>query len=140
MSNLVPPPPPQQADLFDIDIQIEFDGIEMGVLENGIPYLSESGLARMCGVNRKALNNLASDWENEQYKPRGKQIKQLLSEAGYAGTELFLKSNLNGSITRAYTDPVCMAILEYYAFLSNPTQEKATQAFRQQFSASPKTQ
>jgi len=130
MGNLVPPPPPQQADLFDIDIQIEFDGIEMGVLENGVPYLSESGLARMCGVNRTSLNNLARDWGNEQYKPRGKQIKQLLSQAGYAGTELFLKSNLNGIITRAYPGHVCMAILEYYAFLSNPTQEKATQAFR----------
>jgi len=44
---LGPPPKYTQGDLFHVEKQVKFDGIEMGVLENGVPYLSESGLARM---------------------------------------------------------------------------------------------
>ena len=40
-------PPPTQEDLFHIEKQAEVNGVEMGVLENGIPYLTESGLAQM---------------------------------------------------------------------------------------------
>ena len=53
-------PPPLQVELFHVEKQIEIDGVEMGVLENGIPYLTESGLARMCGIDRKVLNRLGS--------------------------------------------------------------------------------
>ena len=55
-------PPPKQAELFKVEKQAEVDGVEMGVLENGVPFLTESGLSRMCGINRKGLNNLATDW------------------------------------------------------------------------------
>ena len=48
--------PPIQMKLFNVEKQVEHDGVEMGVLENGIPYLTESGLARMCGIDRKVLN------------------------------------------------------------------------------------
>ena len=53
-------PPPSQGELFHVEKQVEINGIEMGVLENGMSYITESGLARMCGLNRKALNRL--DW------------------------------------------------------------------------------
>jgi len=43
MVNLVPP---IQMKLFQVEKQIEHDGVEMGVLENGIPYLTESGLVQ----------------------------------------------------------------------------------------------
>ena len=39
-------PPPSQGELFHVEKQAEINGIEMGVLENGMPYLTESGLAR----------------------------------------------------------------------------------------------
>lgn len=60
--NVVSVPPLKQAELFHIDKNIEIDGVEMGVLDNGTPYLSESGLARMCGIDRKALNRMAANW------------------------------------------------------------------------------
>lgn len=41
---------PLQQELFHVERQIEIDGVEMGVLENGIPYLTGRGLERMCGV------------------------------------------------------------------------------------------
>jgi hypothetical protein len=123
-------PPPAQQELFHVEKQIERDGVEMGVLENGIPYLSESGLARMCGIDRKVLNRLAINWEEEKGKPRGKQIAQLLEQAGYNEPFLFLKSEHKGAEINAYTEPVCLALLEYYAFLAEEKREEAVRAFR----------
>ena len=68
---LVPPKIHVQGDLFHVEKQVERDGIEMGVLENGVPYLSESGLARMCGVDRKVLNRLAINLADE-YSQHGR--------------------------------------------------------------------
>lgn len=102
----------------------------MGVLENGIPYLTESGLARMCGIDRKVLNRLAINWPDEQTKPRGKQISQLLVELQYFENTLYLKSEHKGVEVNAYTEPVCLAILEYYAFLADEKREEATHAYR----------
>jgi hypothetical protein len=128
---LVPPQIVTQQSLFHVEKQVEFDGIEMGVLENGIPYLSERGLARMCGVDRKAINRLATNWQEEKSKERGIAINQLLEKSGYFEEELFLKSELSGVVTNAYTEPVCLAILEYYAFLSRDNKrEEAVNAFR----------
>jgi hypothetical protein len=52
-------PAPVQEDLFHVEKQIEIDGVKMGVLDNDIPYLTESGLAQMCGIDRNVLNRLA---------------------------------------------------------------------------------
>ncbi|MET3433553.1 hypothetical protein ABIC71_003055 [Herbaspirillum seropedicae] len=123
-------PAQKQIELFHVEKQIEIDGIEMGVLENGIPYLTESGLARMCGVDRKVLNRLAANWSDEQSKPRGKVITQLLEQSNYSEESLFLRSEHNGSPINAYTEPVCLAMLEYYAFMAEETREQAVNAFR----------
>lgn len=121
---------PAQGELFHVEKQIEYQGIEMGVLENGIPYLSESGLARMCGIHRRPLNTLAVNWSEEKHKPRGRQIAELLEQAGYNESTLFLRSENNGTPVNAYTEPVCLALLEYYAFVAEDTREEAVNAFR----------
>jgi len=121
---------PVQKELFQVEKQIVIDGVEMGVLENGIPYLTESGLARMCGIDRKVLNRLSTGWDEEQHKPRGKQISQLLAQSGYTEGSLFLKSELNGTEINAYTEPVCLALLEYYAFVTDEPRAEAIRAFR----------
>lgn len=123
-------PPPVQQELFHVEKQVEYDGVEMGVLENGIPYLTESGLARMCGVDRKVLNRLAINWDEEKTKPRGAQVAELLEKSGYRESQLFLKSEHNGSEINAYTEPVCLALLEYYAFVSDKKSDQAINAFR----------
>ncbi|MDB5842670.1 MAG: hypothetical protein JWQ23_4622 [Herminiimonas sp.] len=122
--------PGYQVPLFRVEKQIEFDGVEMGVLDNGIPFLTESGLARMCGIDRKVLNRLAIGWGEEKFKPRGKQISQLLEEHGYIESILFLKSENKGSEINAYTEPVCLALLEYYAFQADDPRPEAIRAFR----------
>jgi hypothetical protein len=121
--------PSSQTDMFHVEKQVEHDGIEMGVLENGIPYLSESGLARMCGIDRKVLNRLAVNWEEEKHKRRGQQIADLLRQAGYEEESLFLKSEHKGMEINAYTEPVCLALLEYYAFLSEEPRGESCNSF-----------
>lgn len=127
---LVPPKIHIQEELFHVETQIELDGIEMGVLENGVPYLSERGLARMCGVDRKALNRLAINWAEEKTKERGIAINQMLEKSGYFDNELYLRSEHNGTTINAYTEPVCLAILEYYAFIAKEKRDEAINAFR----------
>lgn len=123
-------PGPAQRPLFQVEKQVDLDGVEMGVLENGVPYLSEAGLARMCGIDRKVLNRLAANWEDERFKPRGRQIEQLLEGSGYSESTLFLRSDLRGSPVNAYTEPVCLALLEYYAFIADEKRPEAINAFR----------
>lgn len=124
------PAPYIQETLFHTETQIEYDGIEMGVLENGIPYLSETGLARMCGIGRSTLYDLSANWPEERIKSRGKQINVLLKELKYNEDSLYLKSEHGGKTVNAYTEPVCLAILEYYAFIADKPRKEAVNAFR----------
>lgn len=120
----------KQYSLFHVEKHAEINGIEMGVLENGIPYLTQRGLARMCGIDNAALIKLASNWDQERIKPRGAKIDALLQEGGYEEDSLFLKSELNGRQIHAYTEPVCMALLEYYAFVAPQPKREALNAYR----------
>lgn len=120
----------QQPTLFHVERQVERDGIEMGVLENGLPYLSERGLAEMCGIHRAVLNRLAANWTEERTKPRGKAIDSLLTPSGFSNPTLFISCEVDGHPINAYTEPVCLAVLEYYAFDSAERKEAALHAFR----------
>ena len=124
------PPLPNQGELFHVEKQVEINGIEMGVLENGLPYLTESGLSRMCGINRRALNRLASNWSEQRLRPRGQKIAELLEDLRFEGDTLFLRSENNGTPINAYSEPVCLALLEYYAFVTDDPREQAVRAFR----------
>jgi len=121
---------PMQGELFHVERQVEFDDVEMGVLNSGVPYLTGRGLAKMCGVDHAALHRLTTNWSDEQFKPRGRAIKQLLEQSGYREAQLFLRAELNGVLINAFTEQVCMALLEYYAFVADEKREKAAQTFR----------
>lgn len=123
-------PPKKQIELFRVEKQIEHDGVEMGVLDDGTPYLSESGLARMCGIDRKVLNRLSTGWSEERLKPRGRKIDTILKKSGYARNTLFLRCENNGVSTNAYPEKVCLAVLDYYAFEADIPRPEAINAFR----------
>lgn len=127
---LAAPPKVIQMRLFQVEKQCEIDGVEMGVLENGVPYLSESGLTRMCGIDRKTMYTLANNWPEEKLKARGQKINAMLQESGYSEDRLYLESELDGVKVNAYTEPVCMALLEYYAFDADEPREEARRAYR----------
>lgn len=106
------------------------EGNLFGVLKSGQPYVSESALASMCGVDRKVISRLSSNWDEESKKPRGKWIKQRLEESGFTEAELCIKVRHKGGEVKAYTEQVCMVIIEFYAFETNDPREKAKKLFR----------
>jgi len=121
---------PIQGRLFHVERQVEFDEVEMGVLESGVPYITNRGLAKMCGIDHAALHRLTTNWNEEKYKPRGRAIQQILDQAGYNEPSLYLKAEHNGVAINAFTEPVCLALLEYYAFVADEKRDKAVATFR----------
>jgi hypothetical protein len=128
--------PPKQFPL-DLGIEIERDigGIEMGVLENGMPYLTQRGLAAVTGGARSTIYDIVKEWE-EHYndnvigKDRISFFKKYLSEHGFNEPSLHVETVQAGSIHYAYPDVVCMAFLEYYAFESKGDNAKAVENYR----------
>lgn len=121
---------PIQRSLFLVEHQVTVEDIELGVLESGIPYLTGRGLERMCGVEHGPFHRLTTNWTEEKQKPRGRKIDQLLKEFGYTDDQLYIKAQFNGKEINAFTEPVCMALLEYYALHAEPKREKALTAYR----------
>ncbi|WP_145518017.1 hypothetical protein [Yersinia mollaretii] len=122
--------------VLDLGVKQEgvFNDVEMGILENGIPYLTQSGLARICGVNRSNIADIANDYA-ECFRngvfPNGRMqfISSYLQQAGYTDPALYISVNRNGSIHYAFPDIVCMALLEFYAFVSNNTSNATAQQY-----------
>ncbi|NJN48656.1 MAG: hypothetical protein HC805_01145 [Alkalinema sp. RL_2_19] len=103
--------------------QVIDDGIEFFTIDlTGESGMSESGLARLCGVHRKAIQkllfklSLATSPLAECLEPyRGKDL------------ELRLRGKNNHRIIRS---DVCAAIIEYYTYEARIKQPQATFAFR----------
>ena len=49
-----------------IAVAKEVDELEMGVLEDGTPFLTGRGLARACGVPPSAIIQQAATWDSER--------------------------------------------------------------------------
>lgn len=92
----------------------DVDGVEMGILDDGTPYLTLRGLASLCGIAPSTL----SGWKYDPAIITGRDaaVRRLLRDQGYTDDTLHVRSELEGSAINAYPDIVCMAILEYYAF------------------------
>jgi len=109
----------------------EVNGINMGVLSDGTPFLSSRGVARLVGQAPSSIITLVSKWEEEKTKPRGSKIAQILREQGADDTSIHVEVVLNGVKTNAIDDATCLAILEYYAFdATSKTQEIAQTNYR----------
>lgn len=121
----------------DLSVEVEkvIDGIEMGVLENGIPYLTQEGLAEACGIARSVVYDISQDWiknyNNDVFgKDRNSFIKEYLFTNGYKEQSLYIETVSNGTKHYSYPDIVCMAVMEYYAFESRSKNEKALNCYR----------
>lgn len=130
------PATPRQG-VLDLGIEVErvVGGIEMGVLENGIPYLTQRGLADMTGAARSTIQELTQEWHQAHSTdvwPRGRMsyFREYLSKAGFDEPSLFIEIRKDGSPYYAYPDVVCMAMVEYFAFEAQRTNETAITNFR----------
>ena len=49
-----------------VAVSKEIDGIEMGVLKDGTPYLSNRGLAALCGVSPNVVITHVAQWRKQR--------------------------------------------------------------------------
>lgn len=133
-----PPQPaaPEQLPLdLGVEIQKDVDGIEMGVLENGIPYLTQRGLAKITGIARSVLFDITREWE-EGFgntvlgKDRISFFQEYLFRNGFEEPRLYIETIKDGVTNYAYPDIVCMAFLEYYAFEARNRSDTAVKSYR----------
>ena len=129
------PPPVQYRLDIGAEVQREVNGIEMGVLENGIPFLTQVGLAAMCGVSRTTIIRIIRECESTYSKPntqkgRARFIWKYLEDNGYDQPRLYISFVHNKSLHHAYPDFVCMALLEAIAFESRKSNPTAIKHYR----------
>jgi hypothetical protein len=128
-SSLSPKPRtlPGQGELF-IEKQLEVNGVGMGVLSDGTAFLTGRGLARLCGIDSSRISELAQGWDSESPNPMTKSVRKILSDRGIDIEKPYIEIKLPNEFFHAYSDAVCIAVLEYYAF-DRPT-ELAQKNFR----------
>lgn len=102
----------------------------MGVLSNGMPFLTVSGLARMCGLDSGTIVRITAGWQLDPLRPREQKIKELIRTAGGDDSVAFIAVPRAGTIYHAVPDAVCMAVLEYYAFEARGDNDQASKSFR----------
>lgn len=127
---------PRQG-VLDLGVEVEriVAGVEMGVLENGIPFLTQRGLAEMSGAARSTIQELSQEWADAQSTgvfPKGRLtfFRDYLAKNGYDDASLYIETVKSGSPHYAYPDVVCMAVIEYFAFEAQRTNETAIQNYR----------
>ena len=108
----------------DVDIELErtIGGVEMGVLQNGMSYLTPVGLEVAAGAAHSTVFEVSQEWEDSM--KRGAFSRQgriaffhdYLAENGYTQPRLYIEIFRKGSPYYACPDIVCMAFLEYFAF------------------------
>lgn len=130
------PATPRQG-VLDLGVEVErvVAGVEMGVLENGIPFLTQRGLAEMSGAARSTIQELTQEWAEAQSSgiyPKGRMtfFHNYLSKNAYDEPKLYIETIKDGSPHYAYPDVVCMALIEYFAFEAQRTNETALKNFR----------
>lgn len=99
-----------------IERQIEIDGVGMGVLSDGTPFLTLRGLARLCGINHSVIQAINDEWDSTVQLPRATRIRDILESHGEAFDQPYIAIQQRSGTFYAYPDAVCLAILEYYSF------------------------
>lgn len=113
-----------------IEKQIEVDGVGMGVLTDGTPFLTGRGLARLCGVSNARIVELSADWE-EETRALTKSVKKMLEAKGIVVNAPHIEITQRSGAFYAYPDVVCIAVLEHYAFEAGAgIRDTAIQNFR----------
>ena len=107
--------PSQGVFHLDIELAKDVNGIGMGVLSDGTPYLNQRGLAALCGVQNAHIGTISSQWGDDD-KPRIKAIRSNLAKAGFTSAAAHIELIHNGQPHYCYPAEICLAVLEYYAF------------------------
>jgi len=98
-----------------IEKQIEVDGVGMGVLTDGTPFLTGRGLARLCGISNARIVELSADWLEEK-RALTRKVKEILASKSIVVKTPHIEIAQRSGAFYAYPDALCIAVLEYYAF------------------------
>ena len=99
----------------------------MGVLSDGTPFLTQRGLARLCGVENAHIGSLSTGWLDSPQKPRISKIKDLVERRAQVPAFAHIEVRDGGTAIYAYPDTVCLAVLEYYAFEAGANKQQQAQ-------------
>lgn len=120
---------PPAAPPLELGVEVErnVDGIEMGILQNGLPYLTQSGLSKAIGIGQSTLSKITKEWREAHSDPvmprrdsRLGYLKEYLHKERFSEPELYIEVEVENATHYAYPSVVCMALIEYYAFESHP--------------------
>lgn len=114
----------------EIATEREVDGVGMGVLSDGTPFLTLRGLARMCGIDHTMIIRITASWLDTPLKPREQKIRELVRAQGADDKVAFYAVIKSGTVYHAVPAAVCMAILEYYAFDVRGNNDHAANSYR----------
>lgn len=98
-----------------IERERDIEGIGMGVLSDGTPYLNQRGLAALCGVQNAHIGTISTQWGETPPKPRIETIKGILGDIGVQFPAAHIEVLHKGIIHYCYPAEVSIAVLEYYA-------------------------
>lgn len=119
---------PEQLPLrIDTPPEGALQGIEMGVLPDGTAFLSQRGVASICGVQFSVISEFAQEFNLGQSTPRVAALRGHLEEAGWFQPISTPLQHQSRSIV-AYPDKVVIAFLQYYAFNSRTPSRQAARA------------
>lgn len=124
------PNTPVQLDFLRIEKQIEIDGVGMGVLSDGTPFLTGRGLARICGINAGRISEMQSAWDAGGTATMATKVKEIVASRGITLSRPYIEIKQRSGTFYAYSDVLCLAVLEYYAFDAPIQSEEAKKNFR----------
>lgn len=125
-----PPTSPQGELNLQIEKQIEIDGIGMGVLNDGTPFLTRNGLAKLCGIDGSRISEMSANWDRNPSPPLVSKVKLILESRGIFLEKSYIEITQRSGFFHAYPDVLCLAVLEYYAFDAPTPTEAAKKNFR----------
>lgn len=96
--------------------EAKFSSLGMGVLSDGTPFLTQRGLAALCGVENAHISTISSQWLDKIEKPRIRKIREILAGHGHIFTTAHQEQKIGSQLIFAYKEQFCLAVLEYYAF------------------------
>lgn len=119
-----------ELELEDIDGS-RLNPMGMGVLSDGTPFLTQRGLALLCGVENAHIGTISAQWGDAVPKPKINKIRDILSRNGHNLAEAHVVVRVGGRLLYAYREEISLAIIEYYAFDAGQfCQEEARDNFR----------
>lgn len=92
------------------------NSLGMGVLSDGSPFLTQRGLAVLCGVENAHIGTISNQWDDLVEKPRIRKIRDIIESHGGSVGSPHLELSFSGRVVFAYREDFCLAVLEYYAF------------------------